>query len=214
MSSSPSSSTLRKAKEKFSKCSACEEGQGVCAHLLVVVSVLLIFLTMPFSLCLVVKVVQVLHYLSSSSSLYLSSPSSLYMPSSFSLYLSSSPFWLSGHKSQEPGSFAEVGILLPTPELCNLGSNLWRHIASSLFYCNSCISYCIFLFQCPVDAQPTLTKPEIKCFVFVSCRVLVSSFLFVCSWKYHATPFLFLFSCGWPSSGYHPHSPFNIFNIS
>ena len=26
----------------------------------------------------------------------------------------------------------------PTPELCNLGSNLWRHIASSLFYCNSC----------------------------------------------------------------------------
>jgi len=37
---------------------ACEEGQGVCAHLLVVVSVLLIFLTMPFSLCLVVKVVQ------------------------------------------------------------------------------------------------------------------------------------------------------------
>ena len=71
--SSPSSSTLRKAKWKLSKCSACEEGQGVCAHLLVVVSVLLIFLTMPFSLCLVVKVVQVIHYLFSSSSLYLSS---------------------------------------------------------------------------------------------------------------------------------------------
>ena len=40
-------------------CTACEEGQGICAHLLVVVSVILIFLTMPFSLCLVVKVVQV-----------------------------------------------------------------------------------------------------------------------------------------------------------
>ena len=38
---------------------ACEEGQGVCAYLMVVISVVLIFATFPFSLCLVVKVVQV-----------------------------------------------------------------------------------------------------------------------------------------------------------
>ena len=38
---------------------ACEEGQGICAHALVVISVLLIFMTLPFSLCLSVKVVQV-----------------------------------------------------------------------------------------------------------------------------------------------------------
>ena len=39
---------------------ACEEGQGICAHALVVISVLLIFMTLPFSLCLSVKVVQVI----------------------------------------------------------------------------------------------------------------------------------------------------------
>ena len=38
---------------------ACEEGQGICAQLLVVFSLLLIFVTLPFSLCFVVKVVQV-----------------------------------------------------------------------------------------------------------------------------------------------------------
>ena len=41
------------------KSTACEEGQGVCAYLMVVISVVLIFATFPFSLCLVVKVVQV-----------------------------------------------------------------------------------------------------------------------------------------------------------
>ena len=167
----------------------------MCAHLLVVVSVLLIFLTMPFSLCLVVKVVQVIHYLFSSYSLYLSSPSSLYMhspphspcicplhPPVFILLTFHLPrqLTLSGHNSQEPGSFAEVGILLPTPELCNLGSNLWRHIASSLFYCNSCISYCIFLFQCPVDDQPALTEPELKCFVFCFLSCSCPPFFSVC----------------------------------
>ena len=34
--------------------------QGICAHALVVISVLLIFMTLPFSLCLSVKVVQVI----------------------------------------------------------------------------------------------------------------------------------------------------------
>ena len=38
---------------------ACEEGQGVCAHLMVIGYILLIFVTMPFSLLFVVKVVQV-----------------------------------------------------------------------------------------------------------------------------------------------------------
>ena len=38
---------------------ACEEGQGVCAHLMVIGSILLILVTMPFSLVFVVKVVQV-----------------------------------------------------------------------------------------------------------------------------------------------------------
>ena len=38
---------------------ACEEGQGICAHLLIVISIVFIFLTLPFSLCCVVKVVQV-----------------------------------------------------------------------------------------------------------------------------------------------------------
>jgi len=37
---------------------ACEEGQGICAHLMVICSVLLIFVTLPFSLLFVVKVVQ------------------------------------------------------------------------------------------------------------------------------------------------------------
>jgi len=37
---------------------ACEEGQGMCAHMLIVISIILIFLTFPFSLCCVVKVVQ------------------------------------------------------------------------------------------------------------------------------------------------------------
>ena len=38
---------------------ACEEGQGICAHLMVVCSILLIIMTLPFSLVFVVKVVQV-----------------------------------------------------------------------------------------------------------------------------------------------------------
>jgi len=37
---------------------ACEEGQGICAHLLIVLSIVIIFLTFPLSLCCVVKVVQ------------------------------------------------------------------------------------------------------------------------------------------------------------
>jgi len=37
---------------------ACEEGQGICAHLLIVGSILLIIVTFPLSLCFVVKVVQ------------------------------------------------------------------------------------------------------------------------------------------------------------
>ena len=35
------------------------EGPGLCSHLLTFVSVLIIFATLPFSLCFVVKVVQV-----------------------------------------------------------------------------------------------------------------------------------------------------------
>ena len=38
----------------------CEEGPGICAHLLTIFSVLLIIVTLPFSLCLVVQVVQVI----------------------------------------------------------------------------------------------------------------------------------------------------------
>ena len=49
--------------------SACEEGQGVCAHLMVIGSILLIFVTLPFSLMFVVKVVQV-------TSLYYTHPNS------------------------------------------------------------------------------------------------------------------------------------------
>jgi hypothetical protein len=37
----------------------CEEGPGICAHLLTIFSVLIIIVTLPFSLCLVVQVVQV-----------------------------------------------------------------------------------------------------------------------------------------------------------
>ena len=40
---------------------ACEEGQGICAHLMVLGSVLLILVTLPFSLLFVVKVVQVIN---------------------------------------------------------------------------------------------------------------------------------------------------------
>ena len=43
---------------------ACEEGQGICAHLLIVISIVFIFLTLPFSLCCVVKVVQVRPFIS------------------------------------------------------------------------------------------------------------------------------------------------------
>ena len=39
-------------------CTACEDGQGVCAQLMVVFSVLLVTITLPFSLLFVVKVVQ------------------------------------------------------------------------------------------------------------------------------------------------------------
>ena len=38
--------------------SACDEGPGLCAHLITFLSVLLVFVTMPFSLCFAVKVVQ------------------------------------------------------------------------------------------------------------------------------------------------------------
>ena len=37
---------------------ACEEAQGLCATLLVAVSLLLVFATLPLSLCFVIKVVQ------------------------------------------------------------------------------------------------------------------------------------------------------------
>ena len=39
--------------------SACEEGPGICAHLITLFSMLLIAASLPFSLCFVVKVVQV-----------------------------------------------------------------------------------------------------------------------------------------------------------
>ena len=38
--------------------SACEEAQGLCANILVFCSLLLVMATLPFSLCLVIKVVQ------------------------------------------------------------------------------------------------------------------------------------------------------------
>merc|ERR1719402_816449 len=37
---------------------SCDEGPGICAHLLTLCSVLIIFATLPVSLCMVVKVVQ------------------------------------------------------------------------------------------------------------------------------------------------------------
>ena len=39
---------------------ACEEGPGICSHLLTLISLLLILITLPFSLCCVVQVVQVI----------------------------------------------------------------------------------------------------------------------------------------------------------
>ena len=38
---------------------ACDEGPGICAHLITLCSLLIIFATLPVSLCFVVKVVQV-----------------------------------------------------------------------------------------------------------------------------------------------------------
>ena len=38
---------------------ACEEGPGICAHLLTLFSILIIITTLPFSLLCVIKVVQV-----------------------------------------------------------------------------------------------------------------------------------------------------------
>ena len=38
--------------------SACDEGPGLCAHLITFLSILLVFVTIPFSLCFAVKVVQ------------------------------------------------------------------------------------------------------------------------------------------------------------
>ena len=38
--------------------SACDEGPGLCAHLITFLSILLVFVTIPFSLCFTVKVVQ------------------------------------------------------------------------------------------------------------------------------------------------------------
>ena len=40
-------------------CLVCDEGPGICAHLLTLFSLLLIAATLPVSLCFVVKVVQV-----------------------------------------------------------------------------------------------------------------------------------------------------------
>ena len=41
---------------------ACEEAQGICATLLVLCSLLLVFATLPLSLCFVIKVVQVFDF--------------------------------------------------------------------------------------------------------------------------------------------------------
>ncbi len=43
----------------YKKISACEEGPGICAYILTLCSILLLILTLPFSLCFVIKVVQV-----------------------------------------------------------------------------------------------------------------------------------------------------------
>ena len=42
-------------------CSVCDEGPGICAHLMTMISILLIMATLPFSLLMAVKVVQVCH---------------------------------------------------------------------------------------------------------------------------------------------------------
>ena len=38
--------------------SACDEGPGICAHLITFFSIVLVLVTIPFSLCFAVKVVQ------------------------------------------------------------------------------------------------------------------------------------------------------------
>jgi hypothetical protein len=38
---------------------ACEEGPGICAHLITVAALFMVVTTLPFSLCFVIKVVQV-----------------------------------------------------------------------------------------------------------------------------------------------------------
>ena len=38
---------------------ACDEAPGICSHILIICSMLLVIITLPFSLCLVIKVVQV-----------------------------------------------------------------------------------------------------------------------------------------------------------
>ena len=42
------------------KAGGCDEGPGICSFILTLVSVILVIATLPFSLMLVVKVVQVL----------------------------------------------------------------------------------------------------------------------------------------------------------
>ena len=50
--------TIPSSSSSLTPSPACEEGQGICAHLMVVCSILLILVTLPFSLVFVVKVVQ------------------------------------------------------------------------------------------------------------------------------------------------------------
>ena len=38
---------------------ACDEGPGLCAHLITFLSILLVFVTIPFSLCFAVKVSEI-----------------------------------------------------------------------------------------------------------------------------------------------------------
>ena len=45
--------------KNFNLLSVCDEAPGICAHLLTLFSLLLIIVTLPFSLLMVVKVVQV-----------------------------------------------------------------------------------------------------------------------------------------------------------
>ena len=170
----------------------------MCAHLLVVVSVLLIFLTMPFSLCLVVKVVQVLHclsssfslYFSSSSSLYLSSSSSLYMPSSFSLYFSSSSSCIYPPHLPDKAThtlwpqlsrawkLCRSRNVTSPPQSCVTWAQIYGGTILQVLYPTATLAQpCIFLFQCPVNAQPALTEPKFTCFVFcfLSCSCLFFS---------------------------------------